>query len=76
MITKEMPLSLHNWDSFLYQFIVGGFLFSLGIILPIASGDVRWSRLEDRYTVVAIVLAMLSILTLFTAWQFYAIERG
>jgi hypothetical protein len=35
----------------LYQFLVGGAIFTLGIIIPWRSGDYSWSRREDRRTV-------------------------
>jgi len=67
---------LHNWDSFLYQFSVGGIIFLFGIIFPFIKGDVKWSRPDDRHTILAIFIGIGIFVALFILWQLYAIRGG
>lgn len=64
----------HNWDSFLYQILVGGTIFAAGIILPIISGDVSFKRRDDRQAIVWIIVGSVLFLTFLLAWQIYAIK--
>ncbi|MBT3182199.1 MAG: hypothetical protein HN337_06815 [Deltaproteobacteria bacterium] len=66
----------HNWDSFIYQFVVGGIIFALGIIIPLARGDVKWSRPGDRITLITILAGVTAFIIFFIAWQIYAIKGG
>ena len=72
----SMLLLAHNWDSFLYQFIVGGIIFAIGIIFPIIKGDVNFSRPRDRATIFYLVTGVVIFLGFFLVWQFYAIDKG
>lgn len=76
MLIAPIPMLMmaHNWDSFLYQFIVGGIVLFAGIIIPIVKGDVSLSNRNDRITIAAILVGMLFFVTFFILWQFYAIR--
>ena len=69
-----MLLLAHNWDSFLYQFLVGGVPFVAGIVIPIVAGDVKWSRPSDRRTLIWLFVGMAVYMALFLSWQLYAID--
>ncbi len=64
----------HNWDSFLYLFLVGGVIFVISIILPIRSGDIVLSRRADRRLVLAILFCAAMYLIVFLLWQLAAID--
>jgi hypothetical protein len=67
---------IHNWDSFLYQFLVGGVIFLFGIAAPLAYGDVSLKRKDDRRTVIWISAGTVIFILFTLAWQFYAIKGG
>lgn len=67
---------LHNWDSFIYQFLAGGVLYAVGLVLPIMAGDVKWSRASDRRTIIWLIAGMVLFLSFFMVWQLFAIKRG
>jgi len=71
-----LSLLPHNWDSFIYQFVVGGIIFTIGIVFPIVRGDVKWSRSGDRKTLITILAGVTAFLIFFLAWQIYAIRGG
>ena len=66
----------HNWDSFLYLFLVGGVIFVISLLLPLRSGDIDLKRRYDRRLVVVVVLTAVLYLAVYLLWQFAAIERG
>jgi len=69
-----MFFSSHNWDSFLYQFIVGGLFFLFGIVMPVVHKDVNLARRDDRWTIGIIFTALLVFILSIIAWQLYAIK--
>ncbi|HPW45934.1 MAG TPA: hypothetical protein PKU96_06160 [bacterium] len=64
----------HNWDSFLYQFIVGGIVLLAGIVIPIIKKDVKLSNRDDQLTIAAILGGTALFFLFYLAWQFYAIK--
>ena len=58
--------------SLLYQFIVGGVCFTIGLIIPWRAGDYSWKKRGDR----RLLLSMLAICLLYvivqSAWHLYA----
>lgn len=64
----------HNWDSFLYQLIVGGMIFAAGIILPFKAHDVSLKSHDDKETLVWIFVGTALFLAFVLAWQIYAIK--
>lgn len=52
---RTMISMAHNWDSFLYQFIVGGIVLLAGIVIPIIKKDVKLSNRDDQLTIAAIL---------------------
>lgn len=73
-LKTTMFWAAHNWDSFLYQIIVGGVIFAAGIILPFLSGDINLKRKDDRETITWIFAAVGLFLIFLLAWQIYAIK--
>lgn len=60
-----------NLGSFLYQFLVGGAIFLIGIVLPWRAGDYSWERREDRRTISLILLGCLLYLVFQGLWLLY-----
>jgi hypothetical protein len=64
----------HNWNSFLYQLIVGGMIFAAGIVLPFKAGDVSLKSHDDKETLIWISVGTGLFLAFVLAWQIYAIK--
>lgn len=62
--------------SLLYQFIVGGVFFVIGIAVPWRAGDYSLKKRGDRRLLVSIVLAALCYLVFQSAWHLYAAGSG
>lgn len=60
-----------NLSSLLYQFLVGGAIFTIGLILPWRSGDYSIHNREDRLTLFFMCLAFLVYLLLQILWHLY-----
>jgi len=58
--------------SLLYQFLVGGVFFAIGIAVPWRAGDYSLKKRGDRRLLVSIVVAALCYLALHSAWHLYA----
>jgi len=65
-----------NWDSFAYQYVVGGLIFFSIFILAWRSGDYSWKNKEDRYTSVFLLLTFLVYLCGQLIWQLAATGVG
>jgi len=62
--------------SLLYQFIVGGVFFAIGIAVPWRAGDYSLKKRGDRRLLISIVVAALCYLALHSAWHLYAAGSG
>lgn len=60
-----------NLGSFLYQFLVGGVIFLIGVVLPLRAGDYSWKRREDRRTIGLMFVACLFYLLFQGLWLLY-----
>ncbi len=60
---------LVSWDSFLYQYIIGGIIFLAGFILAWRSGDFSWKKREDRLTAVFLAILFLAYFAGHGFWQ-------
>lgn len=62
--------------SLLYQFLVGGLFFTVGIAIPWFSGDYTVKRRADRRLLLSIMAAAMVYLVLQLAWHLYAAGSG
>lgn len=62
--------------SILYQFVVGGVFFALGIAIPWRAGDYSVKRRGDRRLLFSMMVAALFYLALHSAWHLYAAGSG
>jgi len=62
--------------SLLYQFIVGGVFFTIGLVVPWRAGDFSWKKRGDRRLVLSMLVACLFYLILQTVWHLYAAGAG
>ena len=62
--------------SLLYQFIVGGVFFAVGIAVPWRAGDYSLKKRADRRLLFSMVGAALCYLALHSAWHLYAAGSG
>lgn len=62
--------------SLLYQFLVGGVVFAVGIAIPWRSGDYSLKKRADRRLLISIVAAALFYLVLQSAWHLFAAGSG
>jgi len=58
--------------SFIYQFVVGGIIFFLGIFLSWQTQDYSWHKKEDRRVLLFMVGGFLFYLIFQLFWQFSA----
>jgi len=64
-----------TWLPLIYQFLIGGIIFFIGIVIPWRKGDYSWNKREDRLTLVYMILGFFLYLTLQTLWTLYAIGK-
>ncbi len=62
--------------SLLYEFVVGGFFFTLGIAVPWRAGDLSWKKRSDRRLLFSMLAAFLVYLILQSGWHLYAAGAG
>jgi len=62
--------------SLLYQFIVGGVFFTIGLVVPWYAGDFSWKRRGDRRLLISMLAACLFYLILQSVWHLYAARGG
>ena len=60
----------------LYQFLVGGLFFTVGIAVPWFSGDYTVKKRADRRLLFAMLAAAMVYLVLQSAWHLYAAGSG
>jgi hypothetical protein len=61
-----------NATSLLYQFLVGGLFFTVGIAVPWFSGDYTVKKRADRRLLFSMLVAAMVYLVLQLAWHHYA----
>ena len=62
--------------SLLYQFLVGGVFFAVGIAIPWRAGDYSLKKRSDRRLLLSMLTACLFYLILQSAWHLYAAGGG
>jgi hypothetical protein len=60
----------------LYQFLVGGLFFTVGIAVPWFSGDYTVKKRADRRLLFSMLAAAMVYLVLQSAWHLYAAGSG
>jgi hypothetical protein len=65
-----------NATSLLYQFLVGGLFFTVGIAVPWFSGDYTVKKRADRRLLFSMLAAAMVYLVLQSAWHLYAAGSG
>lgn len=60
----------------LYQFLVGGLFFTVGIAVPWFSGDYTVKKRADRRLLFSMLAAAMFYLILQSAWHLYAAGSG
>lgn len=58
--------------SLLYQFIVGGVFFTVGLIIPWRAGDLSWKKRRDRRLLLSMLAVCLLYLIVQSVWHLYA----
>ena len=62
--------------SLLYQFLVGGVVFTLGVAVPWAAGDYSLKNRGDRRLLLSMLAACFAYLIMHSAWHIYAAGSG
>ena len=62
--------------SLLYQFLVGGVFFAVGIAIPWRAGDYSFKKRSDRRLLFSMLTACFLYLVLQSAWHLYAAGSG
>ena len=60
----------------LYQFIIGGSIFAVGLVIPWRSGDYSWSKPRDRRLLLSLLLTCLFYLLVQSTWHLFATVTG
>ena len=64
------------WDSFAYQYIVGGFFFLLAIFLGFRKGVLKLARKTDRITFFILILGFVLYFCFHGFWILWAKSQG
>jgi len=62
--------------SLLYQFLVGGAFFTVGIAVPWWAGDYSWKKRGDRRLLLSMLAAFFLYLIMQSVWYLYATGAG
>lgn len=62
-----------NWGPLIYQYVVGGIIFTIGFVLAWRSGDHSWKRREDRLTSIFLVVMAVVYFAGHVLWQLYGL---
>lgn len=64
-----------NLDSLLYQFIVGGLIFFIGIFAALQSKDYSWKNKNDRVLLITMILGFIIYLLLQMIWYLFGLGK-
>lgn len=62
-----------NWGPFIYEYVVGGLIFVIGLVLVWRSGDHSWKRREDRLTTILVIVVFFVYFIGQLLWQLYGL---
>lgn len=58
------------WLAWLYQYGIGGALFSFSLFVVFRSGAVRWHSSKNRILVISMILGLLLFAAIHAVWIF------
>lgn len=58
-----------NWESFVYQYAVGGVIFLAGLVIALRSGDYSWKNWQDRLTILFVIAIFAFYFCGHLVWQ-------
>jgi ABC-type Fe3+-siderophore transport system permease subunit len=64
-----------NLDSLLYQFIVGGLIFFIGIFAALRVKDYSWKNKSDRTLLAAMILGFFIYLLSHIIWYLFGLGK-
>ena len=65
-----------NWESFVYQYAVGGIIFLAGLVIAWRSGDYSWKNWQDRLSTFFVVAIFVFYFSGHLVWQILASGGG
>jgi len=65
-----------NWESFVYQYAVGGIIFLAGLVIAWRSGDYSWKNVYDRLTTYFVISIFAFYFCGHLVWQIVASGGG
>lgn len=66
---------MNSWLPLLYQFLIGGIIFFIGIIIPWKLKDHNWKTKEDRRTLLYMLGGFTAYLILTVLWMLYGLGK-
>lgn len=63
-----------NFLSLIYQFLIGGVIFSVGLFFAWFSRDYSWKKREDRLTLIYMVSGYILYCAFQTLWHIRALR--
>jgi len=64
---------MKEWNSFIFQYAVGGIIFILGLVATWRGGDHSWKRREDRVLLIYVWVILLVYFAGQLIWQLYGL---
>jgi hypothetical protein len=64
-----------NSLSLVYQFLIGGLIFAVGVLLAWTSRDYSWGKKEDRLTFIYMLSGFFLYCVFQMLWHFHAIGK-
>jgi hypothetical protein len=64
-----------NLLSLVYQFLIGGLIFAVGVFLSWTSSDYSWKKREDRLTLSYMLFGFFLYCVFQTLWHFHALGK-
>jgi len=64
-----------NLDSLLYQFLIGGLIFFIGIFAALRVRDYSWKNKSDRTLLAAMILGFIVYLLSHILWYLFGLGR-
>ncbi len=63
---------MNTWLPWIYQYGVGGLIFSVSLALAIRMGALRLDQWSDRRLLIALIVGLLAFMTGHAAWIAFA----
>ncbi len=64
-----------NLLSLVYQFLIGGVIFAVGVFFSWCSRDYSWKKREDRLTLIFMISGFFLYCVFQTLWHFHAMGK-